>query len=437
MRLSSMLSAAALLGGALAEFDFAVVTKFPLCALECATTVILPTCKNLTDIPNCLCRSDELQFDISTCVIGACNVTQQYASLTILQEEICKGIPQSSRQVEVRRAVIILAAFTYPIIILRFVSRIIVARKIWWDDWLILASVVFMMAFTVLPLYPAIGLGLGKHFYAIFYVVQLFYVILQVLSKVSILLLYVRIFPTQKFRLVLKFAIAFMLVHGAAFFFIVAFQCLPVRSLWDREIPGKCVDLQALIYAGAGLSIFEDFAIMLLPIFELKGLNLSRRKRVALGCMFALGSFACVTSIIRIKFVSSYGTTIDYTWYYVDVVIWSSIETFTAVICACLMCIRPLISRYFPSAFPSTGNNSSKSWGQKATSGGQHSRQLGRDFESSAEDKSAKTEQPIQLDSNITVTTESRLSFESEYAQANPDMDDHENLVSQVQPKKL
>ena len=82
----------------------------------------------------------------------------------------------------------------------------------------------------------------------------------------------------------------FMVCHGTAFFFVVAFQCVPVRSIWDREIVGQCVNSQALIYAGAGFSIFEDFAIMLLPIFELKGLNLSRRKRIALGFMFALGS---------------------------------------------------------------------------------------------------------------------------------------------------
>ncbi|KAH7311910.1 hypothetical protein BKA65DRAFT_157462 [Rhexocercosporidium sp. MPI-PUGE-AT-0058] len=454
MRASLLLPVAALFGGVLAQFDYAVVTKFPSCAIKCATTVILPAC-NLTDLPNCLCTSGDLQYDISTCVIGACNVTEQYASLTILQESICKGVPVPSRQAEVRRAVIILAAVTYPIILLRFVSRIIIAHKVWWDDWTILACVAFMIPMTVLPLYPATSLGLGKHFYnvpplniitllKIFYAVQLFYVILQTLAKMSILLLYLRIFPSQRFRLILRIAMAFMLCHGVAFFFVVAFQCLPVRSIWDREIAGQCVDSQALIYAGAGFSIFEDFAIMLLPILELKGLNLSRRKRIALGFMFALGSFACVTSIIRIKFVTSYGNTIDETWNYVDVVIWSSIETYTAVICACLMCIRPLITRFVPGVFPATvnsRNNTNKSWGQKIGSHGKNSRQFGGGIELSGENRNNMSNQVSQTArSQITVTTESRVSFEmkraSEYIQQNRDMDDNETLSSEAQLTK-
>jgi hypothetical protein len=34
-----------------------------------------------------------------------------------------------------------------------------------------------------------------------------------------------------------------------------------------------------------------------------------------------------------------------------DAIIWSIIELYTAVICACLMAIRPLFTRYLPSIF--------------------------------------------------------------------------------------
>lgn len=40
----------------------------------------------------------------------------------------------------------------------------------------------------------------------------------------------------------------------------------------------------------------------------------------------------------------------------VDVVIWSDIETYTAIICSCLMCLRPLLKKCFPSLFPPTRN---------------------------------------------------------------------------------
>jgi len=41
-----------------------------------------------------------------------------------------------------------------------------------------------------------------------------------------------------------------------------------------------------------------------------------------------------------------------------DAVIWSDIETYTAVICSCLMCIRPLLIKCFPALFPSSNGNS-------------------------------------------------------------------------------
>lgn len=37
-----------------------------------------------------------------------------------------------------------------------------------------------------------------------------------------------------------------------------------------------------------------------------------------------------------------------------DVLIWSAAEIYIAVICSCLMCIRPLLKKCFPSLFPST-----------------------------------------------------------------------------------
>jgi hypothetical protein len=75
-----------------------------------------------------------------------------------------------------------------------------------------------------------------------------------------------------------------------SFVLVVSFQCTPVDSYWDVTIPGKCINSQAFVYAAAGVSIFEDFFIMFLPVWELKALKLDLRKKTALGFMFALGS---------------------------------------------------------------------------------------------------------------------------------------------------
>ena len=81
-----------------------------------------------------------------------------------------------------------------------------------------------------------------------------------------------------------------MTCHLIAFILEVVFQCVPVNSLWDLTVHGQCTNFTASIYAGAGFSIFEDLVIITLPIFVLKDLSLTTRKKVALCLVFALGS---------------------------------------------------------------------------------------------------------------------------------------------------
>lgn len=74
--------------------------------------------------------------------------------------------------------------------------------------------------------------------------------------------------------------------------FILAgvFQCTPVRRAWQLDIPGKCINYNATAWANAGLNIFQDFLIVLLPIRELRSLQISSKKKVGLYFMFGVGS---------------------------------------------------------------------------------------------------------------------------------------------------
>jgi hypothetical protein len=44
--------------------------------------------------------------------------------------------------VEIIRTEIILATFTFPIVILRLVSRVWIAHRLWWDDWMVVLATV-------------------------------------------------------------------------------------------------------------------------------------------------------------------------------------------------------------------------------------------------------------------------------------------------------
>jgi hypothetical protein len=166
----------------------------------------------------------------------------------------------------------------------------------------------------------------------LYYVAQILYVLVQDLVKTSILLLFLRIFPGERFRLVTKVFMAGIICQAIAFFFAVTLQCIPVRAVWDVTVQGQCIDSGAVIAAGAGFSIFEDIAIILLPVPELKRLNLGLGKRLVVMALFAMGSLcvapsqvlnlspfmlfpfwqpltsysACITSMIRLKYLTTY-----------------------------------------------------------------------------------------------------------------------------------
>jgi hypothetical protein len=63
-------------------------------------------------------------------------------SADILQNEICLGVPYPSRKAEILRAEIILTVITLLFIVSRLISRLWVAQKFWWDDWMVVFAAV-------------------------------------------------------------------------------------------------------------------------------------------------------------------------------------------------------------------------------------------------------------------------------------------------------
>lgn len=116
------------------------------------------------------------------------------------------------------------------------------------------------------------------------------YIFAQVLVKVSIALLIVRIFPVLWMRRATMGFIALLITHNLVFLFLIAFQCKPVASVWDKHIPGTCFDITAIAYAGAAMSIAEDSALILLPIPELWKLRASLGRRLQLILIFTFAS---------------------------------------------------------------------------------------------------------------------------------------------------
>lgn len=116
------------------------------------------------------------------------------------------------------------------------------------------------------------------------------YILIQVTAKVSILILFWRIFTVRWFRITVWCCVTFLIIHGLLFLLLIAFQCVPLDGVWDKSITAKCLNVTAIGWAGAVSSIVEDIVILVMPIPEILKLQLTIQKKIAVCLMFAIGS---------------------------------------------------------------------------------------------------------------------------------------------------
>lgn len=165
------------------------------------------------------------------------------------------------------------------------------------------------------------------------------------LTKVSIVLFYLRVFPYDGFRLAGQTVLGFVVLSSMISFFCVTFQCLPVQYNWDKDIHNaKCLDVNTLTYAHAGISVAQDVMILLLPIPWIIPLQLRRIQKIGMVIMFQAGAFACITAIVRLRFLTQFGGTnsTDPLWDTSHATMWSAAEVNSAIICSCLPAMRAL-----------------------------------------------------------------------------------------------
>ena len=165
------------------------------------------------------------------------------------------------------------------------------------------------------------------------------------LTKVSILLFYLRVFPSRGFHITCNTVLGFVVLSGTVIVLCQLLQCLPVQYNWDKSIHHvKCINVNVLTYAHAALNIFQDVLILALPVPWILRLRLELNQKICLVIMFQVGAFACITAIVRLRFLTEFKGTnsTDPLWENAASTIWTAAETNSAIVCSCLPAIRAL-----------------------------------------------------------------------------------------------
>lgn len=120
-------------------------------------------------------------------------------------------------------------------------------------------------------------------------------------TKFSILFQYLRIFPGKPFRLACYAMMAIVATYSSWAIVSGFVNCVPVAKFWNKDLPGSCLDFEAIWFFNASMNIVTDIALLLLPMPLLSKLQLPRTQKIALMGVFAMGILVVVTSILRLS----------------------------------------------------------------------------------------------------------------------------------------
>ncbi|KAJ4323865.1 hypothetical protein N0V94_001649 [Neodidymelliopsis sp. IMI 364377] len=174
------------------------------------------------------------------------------------------------------------------------------------------------------------------------------YIVVLCMIKVSLVLFYLEIFKTRKFQITAYIFLAYMIINSLVVLFFAIFACRPVSSFWNREIKGQCIDIQAMAYANSASALVQDVCLLILPLVFISNLQMKRYRKVAVGFMFCIGTFGCIATIMRLPSLSTFKISIDPSWDYVPVTIWTELELAAGFLCVSLPSIRMLLVRLLP-----------------------------------------------------------------------------------------
>lgn len=123
------------------------------------------------------------------------------------------------------------------------------------------------------------------------YISGIFYNPVLMLTRTSIILFFLRIFPHKGFRLPAYLMLFFVNGSGLSILFSFAFGCMPIAAAWESmKHPGyTCIDMYAIAIANAILNTITDVGLFILPIPLLIKVKLKGREKVAVLCVFGLG----------------------------------------------------------------------------------------------------------------------------------------------------
>ncbi|CEI66289.1 unnamed protein product [Fusarium venenatum] len=216
-----------------------------------------------------MCKDEDIQNSVSDCVSRACTLREGIEFQNSVSS-IC-NVPTADNRGMYRDIIIVFATFSFAFVVLRVVSKLIVKTPWGPDDtWAIIAFHIFI--WQILSI-----LGLAA-------------------AKTSILFFYLRIFPDEKFRIIVWMTIAFNAVSIIVTLVLNLTLGQAVRIIWDGGTDyNSSLKTYNVVFkvglANNAVSFALDIWMLILPMTQLYNLGLRQRQKIKVMSMFGMGVF--------------------------------------------------------------------------------------------------------------------------------------------------
>ncbi|KAK3332686.1 hypothetical protein B0T19DRAFT_482896 [Cercophora scortea] len=244
---------------------------------------------------------------------------------------------------------------------LRFYARSLTDYPLGLDDWLIVSSLIGQLAAVGIGIGGINYAGFGRHIgflvitspetlttsYKYSLVANIWYSVVITLPKLSICVLYRRLFP-QPAIVAAIWATVTMIVASSAGSIVTRLKaCRPFATNWGSldEQRNHCIDRLAMYMWSSFPNIITDVIMLALPLFVVWRLQMSLRHKVGLTVTFVIGSSGLVVSITRFLELLKYNGYLDSTFCIGRQFILTVMEPGIYLLSACLITYRPVLDK--------------------------------------------------------------------------------------------
>ncbi|KAK4540883.1 hypothetical protein LTR36_008825 [Oleoguttula mirabilis] len=339
------------------------------------------------------------------------------------------GLPPNPHGDGLATVSVIVCVIAGVLVLCRMLTRVYMVSSVGWDDYTLVISMLFAVGMTVC-FQKEVFYGMGLHTTAWLWSAQLLYKFANATTKISIALLYLRIFPSRRFRNTVCMFIAFVVSYCSAAIFTSIFQ--PIEKAWKKSMEGHCIDIGIVWYVNSAMTLTADAILIILPITNIIRLQLPKAQRVALLFVFSLGIFVMACTIVRCVALGPTVSQKDVMYYQAGSNSWTFLEVDVSVICASLPILRAPLNKIFPRILGNIstwgGSESARARSDAKSSGRAHgtsaiSMQNGSGWRKSGQtyarevrdvsgDDAASDEEQILGPHGIRKTTEVRLNYD-------------------------